>query len=142
MSQQLNPYITFDGNCAEAIDFYAQALGGTVEKMSFREFGMDVDGVMHAALSTPTGFHIFASDTAPGMGMTYSPGTNLQVSLSGDEDEALRGYWNALAEGATVMMPLEAAPWGGHYGMLTDRFGVLWHVNIASGDEPGADGSA
>ncbi len=130
MAQQLNPYITFDGNCAEAMDFYAAALGGTVEAMTFRQSGMDVDGIMHAALVTPAGFHIFASDTMSGM-MPFQPGNTMQVSLSGDEADALRGYWDALAEGGQVMMPLERQMWGDDYGMLVDKFGILWHVNIA-----------
>lgn len=130
MSQQLNPYITFNGDCAEAMDFYAHALGGTVESMSLRDSGIDVDGVMHAALETPAGFHIFASDNAPGMG-TLTVGNNVQVSISGDDGESLRGYWSALSEGGQVMMPLERQMWGDDYGMLTDRFGILWHVNIA-----------
>lgn len=132
MSQQLNPYLTFNGNCAEAMDFYAQTLGGTVEKMSFRDMGMDVDGVMHAALSTPAGFHVFASDLAPGMGMEFIPGNTMQISISGDESDALRGYWDALADGGQIMMPLERQAWGDEYGMITDRFGILWHVNISA----------
>lgn len=131
MAQQLNPYITFAGNCAEAMDFYGRALGGTVRATTFREFGMDVDGVMHAALETPSGFHLFASDTAPGMG-EFHPGTNLQISISGDDAAALQGYWDALVEGGQVVMPLARQAWGDDYGMLADRFGILWHVNIAS----------
>ncbi|MDO5697656.1 MAG: VOC family protein [Dermatophilus congolensis] len=130
MSQQLNPYITFTGNCAEAMDFYAAALGGSVRAMSFRESGMDADGVMHAALETPTGFHIFASDTMEGM-PDLTIGNNIQLSLSGDDADALRGYWDALSEGGEVVMPLERQMWGDDYGMLTDKFGIRWHVNIA-----------
>ena len=130
MAQQLNPYITFDGTCAEAMQFYAAALGGTLSVMTFRDSGMDVDGVMHAALETPAGFHLFASDTAEGMG-EFRPGTNVQVSLSGDEPDALRGYWQALGDGGQVTIPLERQMWGDEYGMLVDRFGILWHVNIA-----------
>jgi PhnB protein len=129
MAQQLNPYITFDGTCAEAMEFYASALGGQVESTTFRESGMDADGVMHASLQTPAGFHIFASDTVPGMDL--NKGNNVQVSISGDEAEQMRGYWDALAEGGTVVMPLERQMWGDDYGMLSDRYGVLWHVNIA-----------
>ena len=130
MAQQLNPYITFDGDCAEAMEFYAAALRGTVQQMSFRDAGMDVDGVMHAALQTPTGFHLYASDTAEGM-WDLTKGNNVQVSLSGDEGEALRGYWEALSDGAQIVMPLERQMWGDDYGLLIDRFGILWHVNIA-----------
>ena len=69
MAQQLNPYLTFAGNAAEAMAFYAAALGGTVRVMTFRDSGMDLDGVMHAALETPQGFHLYARDIAPGMKM-------------------------------------------------------------------------
>ena len=134
MAQQLNPYITFDGTCAEAMDFYADALGGTVRAITFRESGMDVDGIMHAALETPNGFHLFASDTVAGMAPLVV-GNNVQVSLSGDEADALRGYWAALSEGGTVLMPLERQMWGDDYGQLADKFGILWHVNIAGSAE-------
>ncbi|HRC41052.1 VOC family protein [Nostocoides sp.] len=130
MAQLLNPYLTFPGTCAQAMEFYAQALGGEVQVMTFRDSGMDVDGVMHASLETPAGFHLFASDTMGEMGMPYVPGNNLQVSISGDDEDALRGYWDALGDAGAVMMPLERQMWGDDYGMLADRFGVLWHVNI------------
>ncbi|MBK8460907.1 MAG: VOC family protein [Micropruina sp.] len=131
MAQQLNPYITFNGNCAEAMAFYASVFGGTPEMMTFRESGMDVDGIMHASLDTPDGHHIFASDLAEGMGMPFLPGNTLQISLSGDEADALRGYWDGLSDGGQVMMPLERQMWGDDYGMVSDKYGVLWHVNIA-----------
>lgn len=130
MTEQLNPYITFEGNCAEAMDFYASVLGGTPRVNTFREYGMEADGVMHAALDTPSGFHLFASDTAEGM-PPVQPGNNLQISLSGDDAEALRGYWDGLSEGGQVMMPLERQMWGDDYGMVVDKFGIIWHVNIA-----------
>lgn len=130
MAQQLNPYITFNGNCAEAMEFYGRVLGGTVTSTSFRESGMDADGVMHAAVETPTGFHIFASDTMEGMA-PYNPGTNIQISLSGDDADALRGYWDGLSEGGQVIVPLEKQMWGDVYGALVDQFGINWHVNIA-----------
>lgn len=131
MAQQLNPYITFPGTAAEAMAFYGEVLGGTPQVMTFRESGMDVDGVMHAALETPAGFHIFASDSAEAMGMEYNPGNNVQVSLSGDDADALRGYWDGLAAGGTVIHPLEPQMWGDVYGQLVDKFGIQWHVNIA-----------
>jgi PhnB protein len=112
--------------------FYAAALGGTVRSMSFRESGMDLDGVMHAALETPQGFHLYASDTAPGMSPDLVVGNNLQISMSGDDEAALRGYWDALGEGGQVVMPLERQMWGDVYGLLIDKFGIAWHVNIAT----------
>jgi PhnB protein len=84
---------------------------------------------MHASLTTPEGFTLFVSDHVDG---TFSlvDGNNIQVSLSGDDETALRRYWDGLADGGQVVVPLEAQMWGDVYGMVADRFGVLWHVNI------------
>ena len=76
-----------------------------------------------------------ASDIAPGMD-EVTPGSNFAVSLSGD-DEALRGYWDGLADGGTVAMPLEKQMWGDEFGMLTDKFGIPWLVNIGTGGGAG-----
>jgi PhnB protein len=70
------------------------------------------------------------SDTPTSMGQ---PRGNGQISLSGDDEAELTGYWNKLSDGATVVMPLAKAPWGDSFGMLTDRFGVPWMVNISGG---------
>lgn len=131
MPQQLNPYITFNGECAEAIAFYAAVFGGEPRISTFRDFGMEVDGVMHAALDTPAGFHIFASDTVEGLSPKITPGDNMQISISGDEADALRGYWAGLSEGGRIVMALEPQAWGDVYGLLVDKFGIPWHVNIA-----------
>jgi PhnB protein len=61
-----------------------------------------------------------------------SPRANGQISLSGNDEKELTGYWNKLSEGGQVMMPLAKAPWGDSFGMLTDQFGVPWMVNIAA----------
>lgn len=129
MAMILNPYLTFQGNAEEAMQFYAAALGGDLSVSSFREFGMDADGVMHAALTTPAGLTLFASDTVEGM-VPLTVGNNIQISLSGDDDDTLRRYWDRLLEGGQVMMPLEKQMWGDVYGMLADKFGIQWHVNI------------
>lgn len=65
------------------------------------------------------------------MSQPFQPGNNLQISLSGDEADALRGYWDGLSEGGHIVMPLERQMWGDDYGLLVDKFGVQWHVNIA-----------
>ncbi len=131
MTMQLNPYISFPGNASEAMAFYAQVLGGSVRTMTFKDAGLDVDGVMHAALETPTGFHLYASDQFPGMGPDLVEGNNLQISISGDDDAAMRGFWEGLSQSGQVVMPLEKQMWGDVYGLVTDKFGISWHVNIA-----------
>ena len=71
---------------------------------------------------------VAARDLAPGM--EHSPGNNNTISLSGDDSDALRGYWEKLADGGQVMMPLEKQAWGDEFGMCTDRFGIPWMVDI------------
>ena len=84
---------------------------------------------MHAALVCDNGITIMAADSATGW--AYNPGTNVSMSLSGDSEAELKGYWDKLAEGAKIDQPLVAAPWGDTFGMLTDKFGIRWMVNIA-----------
>jgi PhnB protein len=133
MAARLNPYIQFDGNAREAMEFYQGVFGGDLATNTFKDYGAshgpeDDDKLMHGQLETPTGFTLMASDTA--QGMTYNPGDNISVSLSGD-DEALRGYYEKLSDGGKVTMPLEKQMWGDEFGMVTDKFGINWMVNIS-----------
>ncbi|NLG22470.1 MAG: VOC family protein [Actinomycetales bacterium] len=132
MASLLNPYLTFRGAAREALDFYAAVLGGDVRIMTFGEFpgaGPELaDQVMHGQLETPAGLTLMCADVPPGM--DHTPGTNVAVSLSGDDAEELRGYWAGLSDGAIVQTPLEVQMWGDEFGQLTDRFGVNWLVNI------------
>lgn len=86
------------------------------------------EGVMHAVLETPSGFTLMASDMPPGMELVS--GNNASVSLSGDDGDALRRYWEGLSAGGTITMPLERQMWGDEFGMCIDRFGTPWMVNI------------
>ena len=134
MSAQLNPYLSFRDNAKEAMDFYQSVFGGELASSTFAEFQAsddpaEQDKIMHASLTTRRGLVLMASDTP--RQMEYTPGSTISVSLGGDDEAELRGYWDKLAEGATVVMPLEKAPWGDTFGMCTDRFGVQWMVNIA-----------
>jgi PhnB protein len=133
MSSTLNPYLSFRDTAAEAMEFYRSALGGELTSNTFGEYG-DPDApeanlIMHSQLTTPAGFTLMGADTPPGM--EHNPGNNITVSLSGDDADELRGYWEKLSEGGTVAMPLEKQMWGDEFGMLVDRFGIGWMVNIA-----------
>lgn len=130
---KLNPYLSFKNNSREAMEFYKTVFGGNLVLNTFGESGMshnpsEDSWIMHAQLDTDKGFTLMASDTPSDMG---EPSKNGSISLSGDDETELRGYWDKLAEGATITMPLEKAPWGDTFGMLTDKFGVGWMVNIA-----------
>ncbi|MBP6996794.1 MAG: VOC family protein [Phycicoccus sp.] len=140
MAARLNPYLNFDGQSAEAMTFYQQVLGGELNISRFGDFGetppgVDPDGTMHAMLETPDGFTLMASDMPPGQAIER--GNNLSVSLSGDDEESLRGYFTGLSEDGTVTMPLEPQMWGDIFGMVIDKFGTAWMVNIAG---PSAQG--
>lgn len=129
MSSTLNPYLALTGTAREAMEFYRSILGGELRVMTFGDAGMPVpnpDGVMHAYLSTPKGYAIMASDTMPDM--PHQAGDTVALSLSGDDDD-LPGYFAALAEGGEVQVPFAAQMWGDEYGLVRDKFGVLWHVN-------------
>lgn len=133
MSTRLNPYINFPGTAREAMAFYESVFGGTLTVMTYADAGAEGMGdpqhVMHATLETPSGFTLMASDLPSGM--EHQPGTNMSVSVSGDDVEELRGYWAALSAESTVTMPLELQMWGDEFGGCTDRFGVSWMIDIA-----------
>lgn len=133
MPTRLNPYLNFNGNARQAMDFYKSVFGGELTISTYSEGGMphdpaDKDKVMHGQLVAPNGYWLMGSDSPPGM--PFTPGNTMTVSLSGDDEAELRGYWDKLAAGGTVMMPLEKAPWGDSFGMLADKFGTPWMVNI------------
>ena len=128
----LNPYLTFPGTARQAMEFYRSALGGELSVSTFAEMGdPGNEGVMHAQLTTSTGMTLMASDMAPGTEGTPSPGDAISLSISGGQDDGLRGVWERLAEGGQVTMPLERQMWGDDFGMLVDRYGMPWMVNIA-----------
>ncbi len=134
MTTRLNPYLGFRDTAREAMDFYHSVFGGTLTTSTFAEYQAsddpaEQDKIMHATLETDHGLVLMASDTPDRM--EYTRGTDFSVSLSGEDGQELRGYWEGLVEGGTVTMPLERAPWGDTFGMCTDRFGVSWVVNIA-----------
>ena len=129
---KLNPYLNFKSGAKDAMEFYKNVFGGDLTVSTFKEFGMpDEEGTMHSQLETEKGFTLMASDTPSHM--EFKQGKIGNISLSGGEEDAaeLKGYWEKLSEGANVSVPMAAAPWGDTFGMLTDKFGVEWMVNIA-----------
>jgi PhnB protein len=134
MQSKLNPYLSFKDNAREAMEFYTTVFGGKLTMSTFKEYHASQDPsednkIMHAMLEADNGITFMASDTPNRM--EYQAGTNYSMSLSGDNEAELQGYFQKLAAGGTVTMPLEKAPWGDTFGMLTDKFGVPWLVNIA-----------
>ena len=133
MASRLNPYISFNGDAREAMEFYKSVFGGTLALNTFGEFGQEgagADKIMHAMLETDEGYTVMGSDTPPGM--PYNPGDNITVSLSGDNGDVLRGYWEKLSSSGNVSMPLEKQMWGDEFGAGVDKFGINWVVNIST----------
>ena len=129
----LNPYLSFRDTAREAMDFYQSVFGGELTRSTFAEFQAsedpsEQDKIMHSQLKTDGGLTLMAADTPNSM--EWSPGSNGSISLGGDNEAELRGYWDKLVEGGTITMPLEKAPWGDIFGMCTDKFVVDWLVNI------------
>lgn len=134
MPTRLNPLISFKDNARQAMEFYKTVFGGQLMMATFKEFHAsedpsEGDKIMHAMLEAANGLTLMAADTPNSM--QYSSGTSISISLSGENEAELRGYWDKLAAGGTIAMPLEKAPWGDTFGMLTDKFGIQWLVNIA-----------
>ncbi len=135
MTVRLNPYIGFQDQAQEAMEFYRSVFGGELSMDTYGESGMSddpaqKDKIMHAQLDVGPDLLLMASDAPPGM--PFDSGSRISISLSGDDEATLRRYWDGLVEGGgSVTMPLERAPWGDSFGMCADRFGINWMVNIS-----------
>jgi PhnB protein len=133
--QQFIPYLSFDGNCREAMQFYERVFGGDIVAMlSFADVpgggempGGSKDKIMHACLTLPDGNSLFAGD-APDH-MPFEKQTGVMVTMSYPTVAAAQRVFDALCEGGTVTMPWEPTFWAKGFGMVTDRFGTAWGIN-------------
>lgn len=135
MNSQLNPYLSFKDNAREAMEFYRTVFGGKLTISTFKELHASQDPsddnlIMHSVLEADNGITFMASDTPSRM--EYRAGSNMSMSLSGDNEAELKAYFEKLSAGGMVTMPLEKAIWGDSFGMCTDKFGVPWLVNITA----------
>jgi len=111
------------------MEFYRGVFGGTLAVSTFAELHASTDPsedelVIHSALEAPGGISFMAADVPNRM--EYHPGNNFSLSLSGDDEQRLRGYFEKLAADGSISMPLNQAPWGDVFGMCSDKFGVGW----------------
>lgn len=135
MAIKLNAYIHFKDNAKEAMEFYHSILGGDFTKSTFGEFQMsqepsEANKIMHSEINGGADMTLMGSDTP--QGMEFKPGNTITLSLSGDDAELLTSYFEKLSAGGKVDQPLTPSPWGDTFGMLTDKFGIEWMVNINS----------
>jgi len=133
MASRLNPYLSFNGNARQAMEFYASVFGGNLTFSTFADFGAkdspDADRIMHGVLETDADYTIMGADITSDM--EYHPMAGFSVSLSGDDADALRGYWEKLSASGATTMPLQKQVWGDEFGMCVDGYGVSWLVNIS-----------
>jgi PhnB protein len=132
VASRLNPYINFDGNARDAMEYYQRVFGGNLTLNTYGDLGgsdaSGADKIMHGQLETDGGYTLMGADNPPGA--THQPGNNITVSLSGDDADLLRGYWQQLSSEGTVSVPLEKQMWGDEFGMCADKFGIAWMVDI------------
>jgi PhnB protein len=133
MQTRLNPYLEFKGSARQAMEFYKSVFGGKLDMQTYKDFQASQDPsqdnkIMHAQLEAENGILFMAADSIDEQ--AYRDGTNYSMSLSGDDHSELKNYFERLSAGGTIIEPLEKAPWGDTFGMLTDKFGIKWMVNI------------
>lgn len=136
MAMQIDCYLSFSGNCEEALNFYAKCLGGEVSTL-MRYEGSPMDNeklpanwkqkVLHGNV-TAEGAQIMGSDMPPGMPLAGYNGMTVSLWVK-DGVKRAREVFDALAQGGQVTMPFAPPFWGGHFGMVKDRFGVPWMVS-------------
>lgn len=135
MQTTLNPYLSFGDNARQAMEFYHSVFGGKLALQTFKEAHAsqdpsDDDKIMHSHLVADNGITLMASDTPSNM--PHQDGAdNIGLSISGDNEAEIRGYFDKLSAGGNVIMPLATAPWGDTFGMCTDQFGVRWLMSVA-----------
>ena len=137
MDEKLVPYLNFDGDCREAMEFYRSVFGGDLFVQTFAEAHGEAtlgDRVMHARLES-SAIDLMASDVHPEHGPPYVAGNGVYLSLVGTDHATLSDWFGRLAEAGSVEMPLEKQFWGDVYGALVDRFGMRWMVNISPAEE-------
>ena len=129
----LNPYLAFNGNCKEAMEFYKDCLGGELMMQTVGESGQtghmppgSENNIMHARLTKDGVDILMASD---GTGQEVTQGTNISLSINCTSDEEIKSLFEKLSAGGKVTMPLADQFWGATFGMLTDKYGFHWMLN-------------
>lgn len=136
MSVTTTTHLNFRGDARAALEFYQSVFGGHLAVVTYKDAGnvqeeAKADQVMWGQVLAENGFHVMAYDVPSRM--AYDPGENsFFVSLRGETVEEVTGYWEKLCDGATVVIPMGRAGWAPAYGMVRDRFGVVWVVDVAS----------
>ncbi|MEV4202172.1 VOC family protein [Micromonospora globbae] len=138
MSIKSVTHLNFRGDARSALEFYRSVFGGDLAVVTYRDAGAvsepaEADQVMWGQVAADNGFQVMAYDVPSSM--PWERGENsFFVSVRGESAQEITAYWEGLSGGATVVRPLGPAPWAPLYGMLTDRFGVVWVLDVV-GDQ-------
>ncbi|MEV5695381.1 VOC family protein [Micromonospora globbae] len=138
MSIKSVTHLNFRGDARSALEFYRSVFGGDLAVVTYRDAGAvsepaEADQVMWGQVAADNGFQVMAYDVPSAM--PWERGENsFFVSVRGESAQEITAYWEGLSGGATVVRPLGPAPWAPLYGMLTDRFGVVWVLDVV-GDQ-------
>lgn len=132
----INPYLTFNGNCEEAFNFYKSVFGGEFPYVGrFKDMpgehavpASEGEKIMHVSLPIGQGTFLMGSDASEACGQATA-GNNFSISISTESEEEANKLFGGLSSGGQVTMPLDKVFWGSYFGMLTDRFGINWMVN-------------
>jgi PhnB protein len=131
----INPYLNFNGNCEEAMNFYKSAFNaqfmGEIMRYGGTEMKHDpseANKVMHSTLDLGNGNYLMGSDS-PSYYPAATHGTAMQIAIHPTSEEEAHKVFNNLAVGGSVTMALEKTFWGALFGMLVDKYGVQWLVN-------------
>ncbi|WP_063020710.1 VOC family protein [Nocardia niwae] len=136
MSLTTTTHLNFRGDARAALEFYQSVFGGQLAVVTYEDAGnvqdeSEADQIMWGQVQDGNGFHVMAYDV-PGS-MSYDPGANaFFVSVRGASVEEVSSYWERLTAGATIVVPMGPANWAPAYGMLRDRFGVVWVLDVVS----------
>ncbi|WP_055489891.1 VOC family protein [Streptomyces sp. TP-A0356] len=136
MSVTTTTHLNFRGDARQALDFYQSVFGGRTAAVTYKDTGNvhnenEADWLMWGEVAGDNGFHVMAYDVPSQL--PWNRGENpFFVSVRGDDAAEISALWQRLSEGSTVVRPLEAAPWALLYGMLTDRFGVTWVLDVTA----------
>lgn len=132
---QVNPYLTFNGTCEAAFNFYKSVFGGDFPYIGrFKDMPGDVpeaakELIMHVSLPISKETILMGSDSSEAFGQTTTIGNNFSVSINAESEDEARKLFEGLSAGGKITMPLDKTFWGAFFGMFTDKFGINWMVN-------------
>jgi PhnB protein len=141
----LNVYLTFNGNCEEAFNFYKSVLGGEFSHVA--RFGemppsehcpavpeKDKDKIMHISLPISKETVLMGCDSSEAFGIASVQGNNFSLSINTDSTEEADRVFNALSVGGQVTMPIDTTFWGSYFGMFVDKYNIQWMVSYETAE--------